>query len=82
MRVGQSRDEIHRYGGEWKGVVDGQRGESRYCGMGVHLGHLAIGTSCEEFSEKGRHPWPPIVFLHSVKSSEETPMPPGRGLVE
>ena len=48
----------------------------------VHLGHLAIGTSCDELVEEGGHPRPPIVLLHSVKSLEESFMSPGRRLME
>ena len=80
--IGESSDEVYRYGGERDRVFDSQRGESRYSGMGVHLGCLAIGTSRNEFSEKGGHSQPPVVFLHLVESLEETFVPPCRRLME
>ena len=43
--IGKSSDEIHRYGGKGEGVVNSQRGKSRYHGMCVYLGRLAISTS-------------------------------------
>ena len=82
MEIRKSSDEIHGYGGERDGVFDGQRGESGYRGMGVHLGRLAVGTSRDKSVKKGRHSWPPIVLLHLVKSSEESFMASSRGLVE
>ena len=80
--IGESSDEVYRYGGERVRVFDSQRGESGYCGMGVYFGHLAVGTSHDELAEKGRHPWPPVVSLHSVEGSEETFMPSSRRLIE
>ena len=79
MGIGEPSDEIYRYGGEREGVFDGQRGESGYRGMGVHLGRLAVGTSRDEFAKKHRHPQPPVVLLHPVEGSEEPFMSPGRG---
>ena len=80
--IGESRDEIYRYRGEWKGAFDSQRGESGYRGVCVHLGHLAVSISQDELAEEGRHSWSPIVPLQLVKSLEEPFMPSGRGLVE
>ena len=75
VEIGESSDEVYRYRGERDRVFDSQRGESRYSGMGVYFGCLAVGTSCDELAEKGRHPRPPVVPLHSVEGSEETFMP-------
>ena len=82
MGIGQSSDEVHRYGGEREGMFDGQRRKSGYSGVCVHLGHLTISTSQDEFVEKGGHSWPPIVPVHSVKHSEEPFMSSSRGVVE
>ena len=80
--VGKSSDEIHRYGGEREEVFDGQQGKSGYCGMGVYLGSLAVGTSRDEFAEEGRHPRPPVVFLHAMESSEESLVTPSGRVME
>ena len=63
-------------------MFNGQRRKSGYSGVCVHLGRLTIGASRNELPEEGGHSWPPIVLLHSVKSSEEPFMPSGRGVVK
>ena len=80
--IGESGDEVYRDGGEGDRVFDSQRGESGYCGMGVYFGCLAVGTSCDELVEKGRHPQPLVVSLHSVEGVEESFMPSSRRLME
>ena len=80
--VGESHDEIHRYGGEWEGSFDSQRGESRHHGVCIYLGHLAVGASQDKLPEEGGHSWPPIVLLHPMKSSEEPFVSPGGGFME
>ena len=82
MGIWEPSDEIYQYGGEGEGVFDSQRGESGHRGMGVHLGRLAVGTPQDELVKEGGHPRPPVVFLHSVKSSEEAFMSSGRRFVE
>ena len=77
-----SKAMVYRYGGKGEGVIDGQRGQSRYCGMSVYLGCLAVSTSCNEFAEEGRHPWPPVVPLHAMESSEEPFVTSGGGVME
>ena len=60
-------------------IEENRRG---YRGVSVDLGHLAIGTSQNELTEESGHSWPPVVFLHSVKSSEEPFMSSGGGVME
>ena len=80
--IGESSDEIHRYGGKWKGAFDGQRGKSGYHGVCVHLGCLAVSTSRDEPAEEGRHSGPPVVPLHSVEGAKESFVPSGGGFME
>ena len=60
----------------------GQGRQSGDCGVCIHLGSLAVGTSCNELSKEGGHSWPPIVLLHLVKSSEEPFMSSSGGIME
>ena len=63
-------------------MFDSQRGKSGCRGVCVNLGRLAISTSGDEFVKEGRHPWPPIVLLHAMESSEEPFMASGGGVME
>ena len=80
--VRQSGDEVHRYGGEWERVFNGQRRKSRDGGVCIYFGRLTVSTSRNELSEEGGHSWPPIVLLHAVESAEEPFMPSSRGGME
>ena len=63
-------------------MFNGQGGKSGYGGVCVYFGHLTIGTSRDEFAEKGGHSWPPIVSLHSVERSEEPFVSSSRGVMK
>ena len=57
----------------------GERGMGR---VGVDLVGLAGGAASNEFSDKGGHPRPPVIFLEKGDSAEVSAMGPGKGFMD
>ena len=50
--------------------------------MGVYLVGLASSTAGDEFSDKGGHAWPPIVFLQERDGAEISAMGASKGFMD